>query len=62
MTAADVIASTTTAGRERDAGWNCQNFLLKGLRSLVLIVFQTQEWYDHVEGELMEALLNGAVG
>ncbi|SCV51738.1 uncharacterized protein FFB14_12175 [Fusarium fujikuroi] len=43
---------------DRDADWNCQHFLLEGLQALVSHGYQTQEWYDSVEGDLMDRLLD----
>lgn len=56
----DVLASTPVEGGEGD--WNCQNYLLEGLKLLVSHGYQTAEWYDHVEDEVTTALLDGAVG
>lgn len=61
MAPVDIVAATPVAGREEDSGWNCQNFVLEGLQSLVNQGFQTQEWYDFVEGELVDRLVDDAV-
>ncbi|KAF5633196.1 hypothetical protein F25303_9228 [Fusarium sp. NRRL 25303] len=52
----NVMAATPLTGR--DADWNCQHFLLEGLQALVSHGYQTQEWYDCVEGDLMDKLLD----
>ncbi|EWG54166.1 hypothetical protein FVEG_17268 [Fusarium verticillioides 7600] len=52
----NVMAATPLTGR--DADWNCQNFLLEGLQALVSHGYQTQGWYDCVEGDLMDKLLD----
>lgn len=58
----DIAASISVEGREQDSGWNCQNLALEGLQAIVSNGLQTGEWYDSVEGELMDKLLDGAVG
>ncbi|POR34214.1 hypothetical protein TPAR_05586 [Tolypocladium paradoxum] len=62
MLPVDIVAATPVGGREVDSGWNCQHFVLEGLQALVYHGFQTQEWYDFVEGELTDQLINGAIG
>lgn len=57
-----VIAATPVEGRHNDGGWNCQNFVLEGLQGLVREGMQTQDWYDAVEGELLDKLIEDAVG
>jgi hypothetical protein len=52
----NAMAATPLTGR--DADWNCQHFLLEGLQALVSHGYQTQEWYDCVEGDLMDKLLD----
>lgn len=61
MPPVDIVAATPVASREEDSGWNCQNFVLEGLQSLVNQGFQTQECYDFVEGELVDRLFDDAV-
>ena len=62
MVPVDIVAGTPVNGREYDSGWNCQNFALEGLQRIVSSGFQTQEWYDWVEEQLTDQLLDGAVG
>jgi hypothetical protein len=62
MIPVNIVAATPVQGREHDSGWNCQSFLLEGLQEFVTYGLQTQEWYESVEGELMDRLLDGAVG
>lgn len=62
MTPVNLVAATVVEGRHLDAGWNCQNFVLEGLQALVRRGLQSQEWYDAVEGELLDKLIEGAVG
>lgn len=62
MAPVSIVAATRVVGREQDSGWNCQNFLLEGLQGIVSQGFQTQEWYDFVEGELADRLLDGSIG
>lgn len=57
----DLVASANVQGRETDSGWNCQHYLLEGLQKLVDCRIQTQAWYDVVQEELMDRLLEGAV-
>jgi hypothetical protein len=56
----DIIAAV--GGGERPDDWNCQNFLYEGFQALVHRGFQTQEWCDAVVGEMMDKLLEDAVG
>ncbi|PNP76669.1 hypothetical protein FNYG_10088 [Fusarium nygamai] len=62
MDPVNVVAGIPVEGRERMSDWNCQTFILEGLQALVSEVYQTQEWYEAVEGELMDKLLDGCVG
>ncbi|RWA05037.1 hypothetical protein EKO27_g10066 [Xylaria grammica] len=62
MAPVDIMASISVEHREADSGWNCQNFLLEGLKELVAAGYQEQEWYNAVEDALMDLLLDGAVG
>ncbi|TQV91680.1 hypothetical protein V2A60_008619 [Cordyceps javanica] len=57
-----VVAATPVEDRHEDGGWNCQNFLLEGLQALVRQGMQTQDWYDAVEEELLDKVIEGAVG
>ncbi|PNY22173.1 uncharacterized protein TCAP_07176 [Tolypocladium capitatum] len=61
MVPVNIVAATPVEGRESDGDWNCQKFVLEGLQALVYHGFQTQEWYDFVEGELADQLIDGAV-
>ncbi|OAA43764.1 hypothetical protein NOR_04339 [Metarhizium rileyi] len=60
MVPVNIIAATPVQGRDQDSGWNCQNFLLEGLQGIVNYGLQTQEWYQFVEEELVDHLLDGA--
>lgn len=62
MVPVDIVAATPVQDREPDSSWNCQHFLLEGLKRLVRYGFQTQEWYDFVEGKLMDQLIHEVVG
>ncbi|KAM3513710.1 hypothetical protein MY11210_002619 [Beauveria gryllotalpidicola] len=57
----DIIASVPVARGLDESDWNCQSFLLEGLRTLVSQGLQTQEWYSWVEDELTSQLLEGTV-
>lgn len=61
MAPVSLVASANVQGRETDSGWNCQHFLLEGLQKLVDGHYQTQAWYDAVQEELTDKLLEGAV-
>ncbi|ATY63685.1 hypothetical protein CCM_08947 [Cordyceps militaris CM01] len=56
------VAATDVTGKHADGGWNCQNFVLEGLQTLVRLGLQTQDWYDAVEEELLDKIIEGAVG
>ena len=60
MVPVDIVAAVP--GGERPGDWNCQNFLYEGFQELVDQGFQTQEWCDAVVGEMMDKLLEDAVG
>ncbi|KAH8163353.1 hypothetical protein CIB48_g4878 [Xylaria polymorpha] len=62
MVPVNIMAAISVKDREQDSGWNCQNFLLEGLKDLVAAGYQTQEWYSVVEDALMDRLLDGAAG
>lgn len=62
MAPVTVVSATPVAGRHKDGGWNCQNFLLEGLQGLVQHGMQTQDWYDAVEEELLDKVIEEAVG
>lgn len=62
MAPVSVVAATPVEGRHEDGGWNCQNFLLEGLQRLVRAGMQSQEWYDAVEEELLDKVIEDAVG
>lgn len=47
---------------ERPGDWNCQHFLCEGLQRLVDEGLQAQEWCDAVCDELMDKILDAAVG
>ncbi|KAK5636657.1 hypothetical protein RRF57_012369 [Xylaria bambusicola] len=40
---ANIVASISIQDKEEDRDWNCQQFLLEGLRKLVEAGYQTQE-------------------
>lgn len=64
MRPVEIVAGTPvgdTQGEEADTAWNDQHFVLAGLQRLVDAGLQTSEWYEVVEGEMMEKLLEGAV-
>ncbi|KAJ8130389.1 hypothetical protein O1611_g3240 [Lasiodiplodia mahajangana] len=56
----NIMAAIPVENREGD--WNCQTFLLEGLRALATAGYQTQEWYNEVENALIDRLLDGAIG
>ncbi len=58
MLPVDIIASTSVDGRGANDDWNCQNFLLEGLQGLVDYGLQEQGWYDAVEGEFLDKVLD----
>lgn len=58
----EIIASSGLKKNSEPSEWNCQHFLLEGLQKLVKKGLQTQAWYDHVEGELMDRIIDGAKG
>lgn len=60
MVPVNIMAAIPVSKVEND--WNCQNFLLEGLRELVAAGYQTQEWYSAVEDTLMDGLVDGTVG
>ncbi|KAM3514567.1 hypothetical protein MY11210_001802 [Beauveria gryllotalpidicola] len=62
MAPVTVVAATPVADRHKDGGWNCQNFLLEGLQALVHQGMQSQDWYDAVEEELLDKVIEDAVG
>ncbi|KAI1738079.1 hypothetical protein F4680DRAFT_427031 [Xylaria scruposa] len=55
----DIIAAIPLENREAD--WNCQNFVLEGLQEIVNRGYEAQEWYDYVEDELMTQLVTDTV-
>jgi hypothetical protein len=52
----DVAKSVSVVDREGDSRWNCRNFVYESDQG-----YQTDEWYNWVENELMDKLLDGAV-
>lgn len=58
---AEIMASVSVADREQQTDWNGQHFVLEGLQKLVDQGLQSGEWYDWVEGQLMDKLMDGAV-
>ncbi|KAI1749852.1 hypothetical protein F4782DRAFT_511777 [Xylaria castorea] len=56
----DIIGAIPLENREAD--WNCQNFVLEGLQEIVNQGYEAQEWYDYVEDELMTQLVTETVG
>lgn len=61
MSPVSLVASANVQGRETDSGWNCQHFLLEGLQKLVDHQYQTQAWYDAIQEDLTDMLLDEAV-
>ncbi|KAK1754184.1 hypothetical protein QBC47DRAFT_303053 [Echria macrotheca] len=59
MMPVDIVSRTPVTDKERD--WNCLNFILEGLEQIVGKGLQAQEWYDSVQKELIDKLLDGAV-
>uniref|UniRef100_A0A1Y1MSK2 Uncharacterized protein n=1 Tax=Photinus pyralis TaxID=7054 RepID=A0A1Y1MSK2_PHOPY len=59
MMPANIVAATPVQGQEGD--WNCQKFILEGLRGIVSHGLQTNEWYNFMEGQITECLIDGAV-
>ncbi|KAJ4306558.1 hypothetical protein N0V88_001362 [Collariella sp. IMI 366227] len=60
MMPVDIIAATPIKNRPGD--WNCQSFLYEGMQELVAQGYHGTEWYDWVEGEVMDRLLDTNVG
>lgn len=58
----EIVAGTKITDRELQTDFNCQSFLLEGFKQLVIQKYQTDEWYDNVEEELIEKLLRDAIG
>ncbi|KAI8946761.1 hypothetical protein F4801DRAFT_583090 [Xylaria longipes] len=56
----DIVGQIPLENREAD--WNCQNFVLEGLQEIVNRGYEAQEWYDNVEDELMTQLVSETVG
>ncbi|EFY94852.1 hypothetical protein X797_010645 [Metarhizium robertsii] len=56
----NTVASVQVEGREAD--WNCQNFVYEGLQAIVYLGLQEEAWYTWVQDEIMNQLLEGAVG
>ncbi|KAG8409285.1 hypothetical protein J3458_019400 [Metarhizium acridum] len=59
MLPVNIVAATPVRGQ--DSGWNCQHFILEGLQEIVSQGLQTSEWYDLVEEQLTDYLLDGTV-
>ncbi|KAK7715691.1 hypothetical protein SLS63_011278 [Diaporthe eres] len=60
MKVVDIAASVDVEGKELDSGWNCQHYVLEGLQKLVDHGYKQQGWYNSVENELFDSLLDGA--
>ncbi|KAF4120312.1 hypothetical protein GMORB2_3113 [Geosmithia morbida] len=58
---ADIVAGTPLHGPTHEREWNCQSFLLEGLKTLADEGFQTQAWYEDTMEEFMDRLIEGAV-
>lgn len=61
----DVVAiakSIPVNDRHQDGDWNCQSFVYEVLAEFVRRRLKTDDWYDRIEAEFMEKLLDGAVG
>lgn len=57
----DLMASVSVEGREQQTDWNGQHFIFEGLQKIVDQGLQSGEWYEWVEGQLMDKLMEGAV-
>lgn len=62
MEPVDIAASVDVTGKEEDKGWFCLHYLLEGFQKLVDSGYQSQDWYNAVEKELMKEIFYGAVG
>ena len=58
---ADIMASVPVANREQQTDWNGHHFVLEGLQKIVDEGLQSREWYERVEGQLIDKLLDRAV-
>uniref|UniRef100_A0A1Y1K7V2 Uncharacterized protein n=1 Tax=Photinus pyralis TaxID=7054 RepID=A0A1Y1K7V2_PHOPY len=56
----NTVAAVQVEGREAD--WSCQNFVYEGLQAIVHLGLQDEAWYTGVQDEIMNQLLEGAVG
>lgn len=56
-----ILEGTKVDGRENESDWNCQHFILEGLQCIVHHGLQDQAWYDAIEGELLDILLEGTL-
>ena len=61
MMLVDIVSKTPVTDKEYNSDWNCLNFVLEGLGQIVSNGLQTQEWYDRVEKELIDKLVDGSV-
>lgn len=62
MAPVNIVATTPLLETNDDnPEWNCQNFLYGGLQRLVQYGLETQDWFDHVQGQLMDLLIEGTV-
>ena len=58
---ADIMASVPVADREQQTDWNGHHFVLEGLRKIVDEGLQSSEWYERIEGQLINKRLDNAV-
>ena len=56
-----IMASVPVANREQQTDWNGHHFVLEGLQKIVEEGLQSSEWYERVEGQLIDKLLDDAV-
>ncbi|KAF7514529.1 hypothetical protein G7054_g15234 [Neopestalotiopsis clavispora] len=54
--------SVSVEGKEVDSSWNCQNFVYEALGAIAGVGYLTSEQCTEVEEELMDKLIEGAVG
>lgn len=57
----DIMVSVSVEDREQQTDWNGQHFVFEGLQKIVDKDLQSREWYEWVESQLMDKLMDGAV-
>lgn len=55
------MASVPVANREQQTDWNGHHFVLEGLQKIVEEGLQSSEWYERIEGQLINKRLDNAV-